>query len=290
MNDPQSQTWTILGVLNWTAERFARAGFASPRLDAELILGHALELERIQLYAQHDKPLAATELERIRALVRRRLAREPVAYLTGVREFWSLELAVSPAVLVPRPETELLVEVALRLARELDARMIVDVGTGSGAVALALARELPGVSVVGLDRSLEALEVARANAGRHGLAAAFHEGDLLAALPAELVPQLVVANLPYIARDELEALAPEIREWEPRLALDGGLDGLDLIRRLVREAAGRLSRGGALALEHGSTQAGPVRELLRAAGFADLGVERDLAGHERVAWGRLGPR
>jgi release factor glutamine methyltransferase len=286
---PARDPWTILRVLTWTADRFTRAGFGSSRLDAELLLGHALGVERIQLYTQHDKPLGAVELEAIRALVRRRLAREPVAYLTGKKEFWSLELQVSAAVLIPRPETELLVEIALRLARRSSATTIVDVGTGSGAIALALAKELPAVTVLGLDRSLEALEVARGNGARLGLPLALREGDLLDALPDDLVPDLIVANLPYIARGELASLAPEIREWEPRLALDGGEDGLDAIRRLIPEAALRLRPGGALALEHGSGQAPAVRELLEAAGFVDVCVERDLAGLERVTWGTRPP-
>lgn len=276
-------------MLTWTAERFARAGLASPRLDAELLLGHALGVERIQLYTQHDKPLGVEELARIRELVRRRLTREPVAYLTGTKEFWSLELAVSPAVLIPRPETELLVEVALRLARQTAAPTIVDVGTGSGAIALALAKELPAATVVGLDRSREALEVARGNAARLGLAVELLESDLLAALPGDVEPDLIVANLPYIASGELGSLAPEIREHEPWLALDGGSDGLALVGRLIPGAARRLRPGGALLLEHGSAQATAIRGLLEAAGFVDARIERDLAGLERASSGKRPP-
>jgi release factor glutamine methyltransferase len=284
------ETWTILRVLTWTTERFTQAGLPSPRLDAEVLLAHALAVERIRLYMEHDKPLGSPELSRAREGVRRRLAGEPVAYITGTREFWSLALIVSRAVLVPRPETELLVELAVELARRREWRSgeprIVDVGTGSGAIAVACGRELPGATILGVDRDTAALEVARANAARHGVSVALLEGDLLASLPPDPRPDLVISNPPYVASADLARLAPEVRDWEPRQALDGGSDGLEVIRRLVPQAAARLAPGGWLALEVGQGQASTVRELLDESGLVEPITRCDLAGVERVVAAR----
>lgn len=279
--------WTILKVLSWTAERFAKENLATPRLDAEILLAHALCVDRVRLYLDFDKPLEPSELSVYRGCVQRRLAREPVAYITGQREFWSLAVGVSPAVLIPRPDTELLVEQGLALARAMgEAPTVVDVGTGSGAIALALARELPGARVVATDVDPAALEVAARNAGAHALQIALCAGDLLDALDPGLAPDLVVANLPYIASEELAGLEPEITRYEPRLALDGGPDGLDLIRRLIPQAAACLRPDGALALEVGWRQAAQVQQLLEQQGFSRLHVHRDLAGLERVITAR----
>jgi release factor glutamine methyltransferase len=275
--------WTILKVLSWTAERFTRENLATPRLDAEILLAHALSVDRVRLYLDFDKPLEPGELSAYRGCVRRRLAREPVAYITGHREFWSLAVAVSPAVLIPRPDTELLVEQGLALARAMgDGPTVVDVGTGSGAIALALAKELPGARVVATEVDAAALEVAARNVDAHALRIALCSGDLLEALAPDLSPDLVVANLPYIASEELDGLEPEITRYEPRLALDGGPDGLDLIRRLIPQAAACLRPDGALALEVGWRQAAQVRQLLEHQGFSQLQVHQDLAGLDRV--------
>jgi release factor glutamine methyltransferase len=285
-----ADTWNILRVLTWIVERFAKADLRSARLDAEVLLAHALAIERIRLYMDHDKPLAAPELTRVRDSVRRRLAGEPVAYITGAREFWSLPFTVSRAVLVPRPETEILVELALELIRRRQwgppSPIIVDVGTGSGAIAVACGRELPGATIVGVDRDAAALEVARQNAASLGVELALLEGDLLAPLAPDLRPDLVVSNPPYVASGDLSRLAPEVRDWEPRQALDGGVDGLEVIRRLVPQAIARLAPGGWLALEVGEGQASAVRALLEAQGLVDPVVRRDLAGVERAVAGR----
>lgn len=211
-------------------------------------------------------------------MVRRRLRREPVAYIVGCKGFRHLELAVDPRVLIPRPETELLVELALELAP----RRVLDVGTGSGAVALAIADELPGCEVLATDTSDAALEVARANAERLGLAdrIEFH-GTMLPLDPPRL--DLVVANLPYIAESEWGGLEPEVTEWEPREALLGGADGLDAIRVAIPAAA---AAAPVLALEVGAGQAPAVGELLFEAGFATVETRPDLAGIPRVVWGR----
>jgi release factor glutamine methyltransferase len=279
--------WTVLRVLNWTVERFVREGLSSPRLDAEVLLAHALQTQRIRLYMDHDKPLRPEELGRVRELVRRRLGREPVAYLTGTREFWSKPVRVDRRVLVPRPETELLVEVAREILRSAASPLIVDVGTGSGAILLALAGELPGARLIGIDVSPEALAVARENlrelAGRVELFA----GDLLEPLPAGARPELIVSNPPYICSADLAGLAPEVRDWEPALALDGGPDGLDVVRRLVPQAAARLAPSGWLAVELGHDQAAAASELMRAAGLEEIRIHKDLAGHDRVLAARL---
>jgi len=287
----RDEGWTILKVLTWTSERFARARIGSPRLDAELLLAHLLRVDRVRLYMDFDKPLCAGELGRYRQLVQRRLAREPVAYIVGEREFWSLPLFVDRAAIVPRPETELLVELALELSRAIAAvpLTVVDVGTGCGAIAVALKRELPDARVIGTDIGEAALELARRNATRHGVAIDLYAGDLLEALPDHTQPNLVVGNLPYVASAELETLEPELRAWEPRVGLDGGVDGLVLVRRLVEQAALRLAAGGALALEIGWRHGPAVRSLLEAHGFLAVEVRRDLAGLDRVVSGRRSP-
>jgi release factor glutamine methyltransferase len=274
--------WTSLDVLAWTQKRFAERGLPSPRLDAEVLLAHALSTTRVALYTAFDKPLEEGELAAYRELIRRRLAGEPVAYVVGEQEFWSLPLLVDPRVLVPRRDTETLVEVALRLAPA--ARRVADIGTGSGAIVLALLKELPEAVAIAVDSSEGALEVARANAARHGLAArvTFVRGDLLA--PTDGVFDLVVSNPPYVPRGDLAGLAPEVRR-EPQAALDGGPDGLELLRRLPMEARARLAPGGVLAVEHGFDQGAAVRAIFEAAGFAGVATARDLAGQERVTSG-----
>ena len=371
-DEKTSEPWTIRRVLTWTQQHFAARRIPSPRLDAELLLAHCLGRPRVALYTHHDQPLEPSELERFRGLIRRRVAGEPVAYLIGQKEFYGLPLRVSAAVLIPRPETEHLVEEALRILAALapparpevvpdapestdspdapgstdspgatdaaaagtagpevqtqatpgleltvhydppaaeaaseDAAaapvaaspepaaaptaaggpVVVDVGTGSGAVALALKHSRRELRVLAIDRSPEALAVAADNAARLDLAIEFLSGDLLAPLPADVRPDVIVANLPYIPTAEIAGLMPEVRS-EPHAALDGGSDGLELIRRLVRQAAERLPPGGALLLEHGEGQAPAIEELLRAAGFVECARHPDLAGIERVVTGR----
>ncbi len=281
--DMADELWTILKVLGWTQGRFAERGIQTPRLDAELLLAQLLGVERIHLYTHFDQPLRPEELAAFRELIKRRLSGEPVAYLIGRREFRSLELAVDPRVLIPRPDTETLVEVALSLLPPLGAARVVDVGTGSGAIAIALATARPELVIDAVDRSADAAEVARANVARHAPSVRVHVGDLLA--PTSGAIDLVVSNPPYIPSDEIGRLAPEVQR-EPRLALDGGPDGLDVVRRLIAAAAARLGSGGAIALEIGAGQAAATEELLRAAGFTELVRRSDLGGIERVVSGR----
>jgi len=276
-------SWTILEVLQWTTARFTERGVSSPRLDGELLAAHALGLSRVQLYTQFDRPLDAAELAALRALVKRRQSGEPVAYITGRKEFWSLDLAVDARVLIPRPDSETAVEEAL--ARVRDGGRIADVGTGTGAIALAIAKARPDLTVFASDVSEDALAVARGNAERLGLAVTFVKGSLVEPLRTSAPFDLLVANLPYVPTAEVAGLPAEVR-CEPRLALDGGEDGLDLVRALVAQAAGVLAPGGALVLEIGAGQAAASTELLRAAGFDDLRTRRDLGGVERVVSGQ----
>jgi release factor glutamine methyltransferase len=302
--------WTVLEVIRWTVARFTERALATPRLDAELLVAHALGLPRVQLYVQFDRPLVPDELGAIRALIKRRQAGESVAYLVGKKEFWGLDFAVDARVLVPRPDTETLIEEArerlgervggagLRPAEpvaggdghpstvpEVVAPLrLADLGTGSGAIALTLAKLFPQAVVFATDFSPAALEVARANAERLGLAVTFAEGDLAAPLAAEAPFSLIAANLPYIPSSEMATLPPEVKS-EPALALDGGPDGLDLVRRLVSQAPALLAGGGALVLEIGAGQAGATAELLRAAGLEDVRTRHDLGGVERVVSG-----
>lgn len=287
----QKASWTILEVLQWTTTRFQERGLGSPRLDAELLAAHAFGLTRVQLYTQFDRPLLAAELAGYRELVKRRQGGEPVAYITGRKEFWSLDLQVDRRVLIPRPDTETAVEEGIERLKERAAEVppgtlrLADVGTGSGAIALALAKTQAGAAVFATDVSPDALAVARGNAERLGLAVNFLEGSLAEPLRALDRFDLIVANLPYVCAGEIPRLSPEVRS-EPLLALDGGADGLDLVRRLVAEAPALLVPGGALVLEIGEGQAQATAELCRAAGLADVRIRADLGGIDRVVSGR----
>lgn len=280
------KTWTPLSVLEWTTRRFEEAGAASARLDAQVLLAHVLKCDRVHLYTHFDKPLAADELAAFRELIKRRLAGEPIAYVVGEKEFWSLPLAVDSRVLVPRPDTEVLVQVALDLARRSEPIYIADIGTGSGAIAIALARELPNAQVIASDVSGGALEVAAANAMRHGVDERIKlvMGDLMNGLPPTAQFHLLVANLPYIPAGDIATLSPDVRH-EPRAALDGGPDGLDLVRRLIGDAPSRIIAGGHIVLEHAPDQAQTVAGML-ADEFDDVITRKDLAGRARVTYAK----
>ena len=264
---------TLGGLLREATARLEAAGSQTARLDAELLISHALGIARTDLFTD---PMREVDAERVEPVLARREAHEPVAYIVGTKGFRRLELAVSPAVLVPRPETEHLVEAALGL--RAGAR-VCDVGTGSGAVALALKQERPDLQVLGTDVSADALRVAEANARYHQLEVEFLEGDLLGPVEGDL--DAVVSNPPYVA--DGAPLPPDVAEHEPHLALFAGEDGLDVIARLVPQAVGLGARF--LALEVGEGQATVVRQLLRNAGFEQDEVVRDLAGIARVVVG-----
>jgi release factor glutamine methyltransferase len=280
----------IREALTASVDALRAAGIEDPRLDAELLLAEATGWDRARLAADPEAEIPPPAARRFGEMVRRRLRREPVAYILGRQGFRHIELAVDPRVLIPRPETELLVELAL----ELQPRRVLDIGTGSGAIALAVADELPECEVVATDTSAAALEVARANVERLGLAERVElvEGTL----PADVGEfDLVLANLPYVSEAEWDGLQPEVTEWEPREALLAGPDGLDAIRTLLSRRVRLLSRiatqkansmRGGVALEVGEGQAAAVGEMLRDAGFAEVEIRRDLAGIERVVVGR----
>jgi release factor glutamine methyltransferase len=284
--------WTVMDVLRWTTSRFEERGLPTPRLDAEILVAHALALPRVQLYVQFDRPLLPPELGAIRELVKRRQGGESVAYAIGKKEFYGLDFAVDARVLVPRPDTETLVDEALdRVGRTPPAAVegteppagprIADVGTGSGAIAVALAKQRPDATVFASDVSPDALAVARANAERNAVAITFVEGDLEAPLREHAPFSMITANLPYVAAGDIAGLAPEVRA-EPILALDGGPDGLDLVRRLVAAAPALLAPGGAIVLEIGAGQAQDTAALCQAAGLTDVRIRRDLGQIERV--------
>ncbi len=276
-----NDVWTIRRVLSWTTGFFERKSIESARLDAELLIADALGVQRMQLYLDIDKPLAPEELASIRARVERRGAYEPVAYILGTKGFWSLDLDVDQRVLVPRPETERLVELALAALGDVDDPIIVDVGCGSGCVALALAEERPSAAIHAVDASADALAVARANGVRLGKTIQWHHGDMLAPVDGPL--DMVVSNPPYIPTADIEALMPDVQQHEPMMALDGGPDGLDLIRRLVADAAQKLRPGGALLFEIGSDQGASAKSLVEAHGaFGEVVVHPDYAKLDRV--------
>lgn len=280
--------WTVLDLLRWTTEHFASRGIESARLDAECLLAHALGVERLRLYIDFDKPVSAKERGRFRELVRRRAGeRLPVAQLVGRKEFWSLPLRVTPAVLTPRPETETLVAVALELLpeREQPARVL-DVGTGSGAVALAIARERPGATVTATDISQEALKIAQENAEEFGMAdrIRFLAGSLLEPVQGEYF-DLIVSNPPYVAESGRARLAPELAH-EPEQALFAGPDGLAHLRPLAAGVSAVLSPGAGTAFEIAPGQAEIVSDWCRSAGLSGIRVHRDLGGRPRVVSAR----
>ena len=278
--------WTVRRVLGWTTGHFEKKGVDAPRLTAEILLSHVLEVGRVRLYVDLDRPLQKPELAAFRALIERRSAGEPTQYLVGKREFYGRAFQVDARVLIPRPETELLVEAVLqRVPKEGPARVL-DVCTGSGCIAVTVAAERPAASVWATELSPGAAAVARANAEGLGVGGRVTvlEGDLLAPVPEGARFDVVVSNPPYVAAAEIDTLSAEVKR-EPRMALDGGADGLDFYRRLVVDARRVLKAGGLLALEIGETQGPALKGLLEAAGYADVKVEKDLERRERFAYG-----
>ena len=330
-NGKASAPKLLIEYLKLASDHLAAKGIDTARLDAELLLADALGLTRMQLYTSHDRPLADAEVDRFRTLLRRRAGREPVAYILGRREFWSLEFAVDRRVLIPRPETETLVDAAVRactgalersaatstydatperdaepgagaaavetavapLSRKYLARValvadrVLDIGTGSGAVAVALAVELPGLAVVATDESAASLEVAPRNAAKHGVEARieFRRGDVYDALDAGEIFDVIVSNPPYCKESEMVDMEPEVRDWEPKGALIGGADGMQPTTRIIEGAPRHLVADGWLLLEVG-TQADAVRGELRRRGWRDVRTLRDLAGRDRVVVAR----
>jgi release factor glutamine methyltransferase len=278
------ETLPLLEVLRGTERYLADRGVENPRLNAEHLLAHALGLKRMELYLQFDRPLTETERAPLRDLVKRRGTREPLQHVLGTAEFHGRTFACDKRALVPRPETEQLVELALELAKAQTAPTLLDIGTGSGVIALTFALEIPSATIHATDLSPDALALSAENAARHALTdrVTFHQADLLP--PGAAKFDLIIANLPYIPADEIAALSPEVRH-DPHAALDGGPDGLDLIRRLIDTAPDRLAPGGALLLEIGAGQADAVNALLSARKFRDISVRPDYQNIPRFAVG-----
>jgi release factor glutamine methyltransferase len=264
------------------------AGIESARLDAELLLRHVLRMTQAEFYVRMDDVIGPDVERRLWQLLQRRAQREPVAYITGHKDFWSLDFTVTPDVLIPRPETELLVEAAVERTRSMlkSPLKILDIGTGSGAIAVCLAKELREAQISAVDISSAALEVARENADRHGVAdrIQFAQGDLFAPVAEERENfDLILANPPYIRSGDLAELAAEIREWEPITALDGGADGLDIYRRIINECRSYLAGEGHLLFEIGDVMAKAVGQIIaNAGGFETAALLRDYAGKDRV--------
>ena len=283
--------WTTLAVLDWTTQRFTEAGIAAARLEAQLLLAHVLKCSRMQLYTGFDKPLGEPELAAYRALIKRRLGGENVSYLLGEQEFWGLTFHVNEHVLVPRPDTETLVEVtrALRADRAAPCR-ILDLCTGSGAIAIALAKELPAATIVATDVSLEAVALAKQNAERNAFAdrVDVRAGDLWSPVTGEQF-DIIVSNPPYIASAVIPTLSAEVRR-EPVLALDGGADGLAFYRRICGGARQHLVPGGWLVVEHGFDQADSVRALFEQAEFVNIELTHDLGKNPRITRGGARPK
>ena len=283
---PQTPTvWTIKALLAWTTTFLQEKGFEAAKREAEILLAHVLGGKRMDLFVRFDEQPTDAERTKFRELIHRRVAGWPVAYLVGSREFYLLSFDVDPAVLVPRPDTETLVLEAIKRLKPLAAPAVLDVGTGSGCIAVSLAHQKKDARVTATDVSPDALAVARRNATKHGVAdrMAFLQGDLFAPLPAGDTFDLIASNPPYIAQSEFAALAPDVRDHEPRLALDGGPDGLAFYRRIANGVVPFLKPGGSLLLEIGYTQYDAVRSLLAERPELEVGATlKDAGGHPRV--------
>jgi len=283
---PQTPTvWTIKALLTWTTEFLAKKGIENPRAEAQVLLAHVLKCKKVDLLVRYDEQPSEAERARFRELIHRRVAGWPVAYLVGTRDFYLLSFEVSPAVLVPRPETETLVLEALAFLKPLQEPTVLDLGTGSGCIAVSIAHQKKDARVTAVDVSPDALDVAKRNAAKHDVAdrIEFLKGDLFAPLAAGSTFDLVVSNPPYIAHAEFASLAPDVRDHEPRVALDGGPDGLAFYRRIANGVVQFLKPGGRLLLEIGYTQESAVHTLLRHQPELEIGPTlKDMAGHPRV--------
>ena len=280
----KNEVWTIGSIIKWTEQYFRDKGVDSPRLDAEVLLSHVLKKERIYLYIHFDEPLEAGELAAFRAMVKKRVQRIPVAYIVGAREFMGLTFAVSPAVLIPRPDTEILVEAVIERLKDKAQIKFVDIGTGSGAIVLSLLHYLPLACAAAVDISQDALTVAAENAETLLVndRVDFYLGDVYAPLTTEKF-DAIISNPPYIPNEDIAKLEPEVRNFEPYGALAGGMDGLDFYRQLIAGGSARLKDGGFMVFEVGINQARAVVALTAA--IPELGkteILRDYAGIERV--------
>lgn len=279
-----SEVWTTLKVLTWTKEFLAGKGVENARLEAEWLLCEALALDRVGLYLNFDKPLSDAELASFRQMVARRAKREPLQHILGTQEFMGLEFKVSPSALIPRHDTETLLQEALRVTPQ--AATALDIGTGSGCVAIALAKKLPGAAVVSVDISATALELATQNAALNAVQVDFRRGSLFEPVKGERF-DLIVSNPPYIPTADLAGLEPEVRDYEPGIALDGGPDGLDFYRLITAAAPDYLTPEGWLLVEIGIGQGEQVKEMFASAGISAIFTANDPGGIERVVGGQI---
>jgi release factor glutamine methyltransferase len=279
------QPWTIRRLLEWTKNYLTQKESESPLLDAQVLLAHAVGCHRIELYTRYDQEVPEGVRARFRELIQKRVAGCPVAYLVSRKEFFSLQFEVNPDVLIPRPDTETVVDTCLRLAKEMPAPAILDVGTGSGAIPVALATQHTGAVLTATDISTKALDVAKRNAEKHGVAGRirFFAGDLFEPVPEAGRFDFILCNPPYIPTADIAKLAPGVRDYEPRQAIDGGPDGFAVFDRLIAEAPRYLRPGGYLIVEIGAPQEGPARAKIEAHGGYELEkTVFDSAGHPRV--------
>ncbi len=289
------QDWTIKKLLDWMVGHFTEKKIDSPRLSAELILSSVLQMERIQLYMHFDKEVDKPQLNKLHSLVKRCLQNEPVQYLTGRCEFYSLSFKVGPACLIPRPETELLVERAIEFLRGREGKQYVcDLCTGCGCIAAAVAKNFPDAKVIATDICDKALTVAAENIAKYNLSERIEllQGDLFEPIINRLDEgnlsacggfDLIVCNPPYVSRDEYEKLDEKVKNYEPKLALDGGSDGLDVYRRIAADAGGHLKKDGALILEIGYLQGQQVKKLLKESDcFGPIKIEKDFSNNDRI--------
>lgn len=286
----KSDKWTIDEILKWTTGYFAEKGIATPRLDAEILLAHALSTERLYLYLNMDRPLSSVERSLYRDLVKRRALREPVALITGKKEFWSTTFRVVPGVLIPRPETEVLVEVVLQEIQGAQSPQVLEIGTGSGAISVTVARQKPGSWIVATDIDTAAVAVARLNAADTGVSDCidFAVMNLFDGILPHPRFHVICSNPPYVPTHVVPTLAPEITRFEPLRALDGGPDGLDAFRKIVAQAPQFLKPTGSLILEMGDEQEEAVRSLFSSeAGLSEVQFFRDLSGKPRVVKGKF---
>ena len=289
-SDRAEKTWTVLTMLEWITGYLEKQGVERARYESEVLLSYALGMQRIMLYANFEQPLKRAELDAIRPMVKRRGKHEPMAYISGSRGFWTIDLKTDARALIPRPETEVLVERALELLKPMAAARVLDVGTGSGAIALAIAHDAPQAELAATDLSAEALTLARENATALGLTerVAFFQGDLLAGLPGAWLREvdLLVSNPPYVSREEEGLVERGVKAFEPEMALFAEDQGLGLIKRLVPEAFSALKPGGWLLCEIGYAQGSATCALLEAHGFEQIELLKDLARKDRVVLGQ----
>lgn len=281
----EEQAWSVGRLLTWTADYFSGQGSDSPRLDAEVLLAKSLGCKRIELYTRFDEEPTADVRAKYRELVKQRAAGMPVAYLVGQREFYSMEFEVTRDVLIPRPETEDLVVRALDWLKEHPGSEVIDIGAGSGAIAVAVAKHAADAKVTAVDVSPKALVVAQRNAERNGVADSirFVESNLLSSVVEPAKFDLILSNPPYVITNELMALDPTVRDYEPHLALDGGPEGTTVIEELLTQISDRLAEGGASFIEIGPSIADRVELLVQQTnGLTLTGMIKDLAGHKRI--------